>query len=115
MLQWDLCDYINAYIVVKEIITLQTENNRAIDEYNKNLILKNNAPFSSCISKINNVLTDNAEDLDIVMPMYNLIECLKSYSKTSGTSWNYYKAISTNPIINCESFKYKASITEENS
>ena len=89
MLQSDLCDYINAYIVVKEIITLQTENNRAIDEYNKNLILKNNAPFSSCISKINNVLTDNAEDLDIVMPMCNLIECLKNYSKTSGTSLNY--------------------------
>ena len=115
MLQWDLCDYINAYIVVKEVITLQTENNRAIDEYNKNLILKNNVPFSSCISKINNVLTDNAEDLDIVMPMYNLIECLKSYSKTSGTSWNYDKAISTNPVTNCESFKFKASITEGNS
>ena len=115
MLQSDLCDYINTYIVVKEIITVQTENNSVIDEYDKNLILKDNAPFSSCISKINNVLTDNVEDLDIVMPMYNLIECLKSYSKTSGTSWNYYKAISTNPIINCESFKYKASITEENS
>ena len=86
MLQSDLCDYINTYIVVKEIITVEAENNSAIDEYNKNLILKDNAPFSSCISKINNVLTDNAEDLDIVMPMYNLIECLKSYSKTSGTS-----------------------------
>ena len=51
---------------------------------NKPLAFKNNAPFISCISKINGVLVENAEDLDIVMPMYNLLEYCKNYSKTSG-------------------------------
>ena len=98
MLQSDLCDYSNAYIVVKGIIIVQTENNRAIDEYNRNIILKINAPFINCISKINNVLIDDAEDLDIVVPMHNLIEYSKNYSKSSCTLWNYYKDISTDPI-----------------
>ena len=52
------------------------------------MAFKNNAPFISCISKINNTLIDNAKDLDFVMPMYNLIEYSKKHSKTSGTSWN---------------------------
>ena len=47
------------------------------------------------------------------MPMYNLIECSKSNSKTCGTLWNYYKNISTDPITDSESFKYNTSITEE--
>ena len=51
---------------------------------NRPLTFKNNAPFSSCISKINNVFIDNAEDLDVVMPIYNLIEYSKNYSKTIG-------------------------------
>ena len=51
---------------------------------NRRVILKNNAPFISCISKINDVLAENAEDLDIVMPMYSLLEYSKNYSKTSG-------------------------------
>ena len=59
MLQSDLCDYSDAYIVVKGAITVQTENNRAIDGYNRNLIFKNNASFTNCISKINNTLNDN--------------------------------------------------------
>ena len=79
--------------------------------YNRNLVLKNNSSFISCISKINNTLINNAEDLDVVMPLYNLLEYSKSYSKTSGTFWNYYKDISTDPIANSESFKYKTSIT----
>ena len=49
----------------------------------KKIAFKNNAPFASCISKINNTLTDNAEDLDIVIPMYILLEYSKSYSKTT--------------------------------
>ena len=49
------------------------------------LAFKNNAPFISCISKINGVLVENADDLDTVMPMYNLLECNKNYSKTSGS------------------------------
>ena len=111
MLQANLCDYSDAYIVVKATITVQTENNRDIVGYNKNLILKNNAPFINCISKVNNVLIDNEEDLDIIMPMYNLIEQGKNYSKTSGSLWNYYKDIPVDPITNSESFKYKTSIT----
>ena len=69
MLRSDLCDYSDAYIVVKGTITVEGAENRY--KYNKNLVLKNNLPFTYCISKINNTLIDNAEDLDIVMPMYN--------------------------------------------
>ena len=57
----------------------------------KNLTFKNDAPFQSCISKINNTFTDNAEDLHIVMPMYNLLEYSDNYSMTSGSLWNYYR------------------------
>ena len=55
------------------------------------LAFKNNAPFTSCISKINGVLIENAEDLEIVMPMYNLLGDSRNYSKTSGSLWNYYR------------------------
>ena len=58
---------------------------------NRQVILKNNASFISCISKIHGVLVANAEDLDIVMPMYNLLEYSKNYSKTSASLWNYYR------------------------
>ena len=81
MLQSDLCDYSDAYIVVKGIITVEGANDK--DKYNGSLILKNNAPFITCVAKINNTPMDNAEDLDIVMRMYNLIEYSKNYSKTS--------------------------------
>ena len=69
--------------------------------------------LENCVSvfrflKINKVLTDNAEDLDIVMPMHNLIEYSKNYSKTFGALWSYYKDILTDPITNSE---YKTSIT----
>ena len=70
MLQSDLCDYSDAYIVIKGTITVADSNDR---NYRKELAFKNNAPFISCISKINNTFIDNGEDLDIVMPMYNLI------------------------------------------
>ena len=59
------------------------------DAYDKKLAFKNNAPFIRCISKINNTLTDNAEDLDIEMPMYNLIEYSKNYSESTESLWNY--------------------------
>ena len=75
MLRSDLCDFSDAYIVVKGDITLTKTNGRGIiDIRNRFLAFKNNAPFTNCISKINNVLIDNAEDLDVVMPMYNLVE-----------------------------------------
>ena len=67
MLRSDLCDYSDAYIVVKRIITVTGTNPNPIG--NKKLILKNNAPIKSCITKINKTFVDNAEDLDNVMPM----------------------------------------------
>ena len=83
MLRSDLCDYSDAYIVVKGDITLEGDNDA--NKRNKNLAFKNNAPFINCISKINGVKIDNAEDLDVVMPMYNLFEYSKNYSKTTGS------------------------------
>ena len=61
---------------------------------NKKVIFKNCAPFTSCISKINNTQIDNPEYMDIVMPMYNLIEYSDNYSETSGSLWQYCKDIS---------------------
>ena len=90
MLRSGLCDYSDAYIVVKGIFIVSVDE-RDRDEMNRQVILKNNAPFISCISKINGVLVENAEDLDIVMPLYNLLEYSKNYLKTSGYLWNYYR------------------------
>ena len=69
MLRSDLCDYSDAYIFVKGIITVSATDgaNNIRDKRNRPLAFKNNAPFTSCISKINGVLIENAEDLDIVM------------------------------------------------
>ena len=119
MLQSDLRDYSDAYIVVKGIITVTDPNDHA---YDKKLAFKNNAPFSSCITKINNTFIDNAEDLDIVMPMNNLIEYNKNYSKTSGSLWNCYRGEPNSgvggendsinySIKNSKSFDCKTSIT----
>ena len=86
MLRSDLCDFSGAYIVVKGKITVTNPVNNA---YDKKLAFKNNAPFLSCISKINDTLTDNAEDLDMVMLIYNLLECSENYRKTTGSLFNY--------------------------
>ena len=82
MLRSHLCDYRDAYIVVKRKIIVTNPDN---DAYDKKLVFKNNAPFLSCISKINNTLIDNAEDLGIVMSMHNLIEYSKNYRKKTGS------------------------------
>ena len=72
MLRSDLCDFNDAYIVAKGIITVADPDNA---KRNKAVAFKNNASFINCISKINGVqIDDNAEDLDVVMPMYNLLE-----------------------------------------
>ena len=106
MLRSDLCDFSDAYIVVKGNITVtkktftaddieapnntaananatNTANDNAFGE--KKLVFKNNAPFINCNSKINGVQSDNAEDLDVVMPIYNLLEYSKHYRKTTGS------------------------------
>ena len=79
---------------------------------NKSVAFENNAPFINCISKINGVQIDNAEDLDVVMPMYNLLKYSKNYRKTTGSLWNYYRDEQSNPLSSdSESFKYKICIT----
>ena len=93
MLRSSLCDYADAYILVKGNITVNNTaaEGAAANNINKKVIFKNCAPFTNCISKINNTLTDNAEYIDILMPMYNLIEYIDNYSKTSGSLWQYGK------------------------
>ena len=94
---------------MKGYITLEGDNDA--NKRNKNLMFKNNAPFVNCISKINGVKIDNAEDLDVAMPMYNLLEYSKNYRKTTGSLWNYYRDELSNPLSsNSESFKYKTYI-----
>ena len=99
----DLCDFDDTYIVVKEDIALEGDNDA--NKVNKNLAFKNNALFINSISKINGVKIDNAEDLD-VMPMYNLLEYSKNCRKIMGSLWNYYRDEPSDPISsNSESFK----------
>ena len=84
MLRSYLRDYSDAYIVVKgttDLLAAAANENDNVE----NDVEKNNAPFRSCISKINSTLIDNAEDLDIVIPMYNLLEYNQNYSMTSGS------------------------------
>ena len=93
ILKSSLCHYSDAYILVKKTITVN--NTAAPDDdannTNKKVLFKNCAPFTNCISEINNTQVDNAKDLDIVMPMYNLIEYSDSYSKISGCLLQYCK------------------------
>ena len=94
MLRSNLCDYADAYILVKGTITVtRTGDNAAAiqaDERGKGVTFKNCAPFTKCISRINNTDIDTAQDIDIVIPMYNLIEYSDIYSKTSGSSMQNY-------------------------
>ena len=109
MLRSDLCDFSDAYIVVKGNITVTNPDNT---KRNKAVAFKNNVPFINCISKINGQKIDNAEDLDVLMPMYSLLEYSKNYKKTTGSLWNYYRDQPSNALsTNSESFKYKTSIT----
>ena len=104
MLKCSLSDYSDAYILVKGTITItgnagppagrtdaQLLAARQADERNKTLVFTNCAPFTNCKSKINNTEIYNAKDIDIVMPMYKLIEYSHNYSKTSGSLWQYYR------------------------
>ena len=89
MLRSSLCDYANAYILVKGTTKITGEGDetaaRKEDEGNKGGIFKHSAPFNKCIGKINDTEIDNAQDIDIVMPIYNLIEWSNNYTKTSGS------------------------------
>ena len=89
MLRSNLCDYADSYILVKGTITITDEGADAAaeraDERDKGVTFKNCAPFTKCISRTNNTDIDNAHNIDIVMPKYNLIEYSDNYSKTSGS------------------------------
>ena len=91
MLRSDLCDYADPYILVNGTITVTAAAgaNNIREKINKPLVLKNNAPFVSYITKINNELIEDAEDLDIAMLMYNLLDYSKYYRKTIGSLYNY--------------------------
>ena len=109
ILRSDLYDFSGAYIVVEgDIIVTEPDNAKR----NKSVTFENNAPFINCISKINGVKIDNAEDLDVVIPMNNLLEYSKNYRKTTGSLWNYYRDELSNPLYsNSESSRYKTNIT----
>ena len=119
MLRSRLCDYRGAYILVKGIITVD-DTSAAPNNTNKKVIFKTCAPFTKCISKINNKQVDNAEYIDIEMPKYDLIEYSNNYLKLSGSLWQYCKDI---PAVNndgniadfnranaTDSFSFKAKI-----
>ena len=125
MLRSNLCDYSDAYILVKGTITVtapgvNNDANNIRDKRNRPLTLKNNAPFVSCITRINGELIEDADDLDIVMSMYNLLEYSKNYRKTIGSLYNYYRdelsdyADDNNfdniKVVNSNTFKYKNKI-----
>ena len=123
MLKSSLCDYSDAYILVKGTISVNNTAAADADSNNTNekVIFKNCAPFTNCISEINNTQIDNAKDIDIVMPIYNLIEYNDNIAKTTGSLWQYCKDI---PGLNAndeiteftacnptDSFNFKAKIT----
>ena len=123
MLKSSLCDYSDAYILLKGTITVNNTAaaGAAANNTNKKVIFKNCAPFTNCISEINNTQIDNAKDIDIVMLMYNLIEYSDNYARTTGSLGQYFKDI---PARNAngdiaifaennttDSFKFKAKIT----
>ena len=93
ILRSSLCDYSDAYILVEGNISVNnTAAAAAVPNIrNKEVIFKNCAPFTNCISKINNTQIDNAEYIDIVMPMCNLIEYSHNYSNSSSRLWQYCK------------------------
>ena len=121
MLRSNLCDYSDAYISVEGtiIVTAPGDNNNANnirDKRNRPLILKNNAPFFPCITRINGELIEDADDLDIVMPMHNLLEYSKNYRKTIGSLYNYYRDElggndNNDDIVNSNTSRYKNKIT----
>ena len=117
MLKSDLFDYTDAYILVKGTITITgrpndaTDANKRIDERNKGVIFKTCAPFTKCISRINNTDIDNAHDIGIVMPIHSLIEYSDNYSKTSGSLWQYYRDEPNNNLTDSKSFKSKVKLT----
>ena len=98
MLRSILCDYSDACILIKGSLSINSTGTAAAPtNRNKKVIFKKCAPFTNCIKKINNTQVDNAEYIDTVMPMYNVIEYSDNYWKTSGSLWQYRKEV---PAVN---------------
>ena len=116
ILNASFCDHNITYILVEGRITVVRRGADAAafaaDRNNKGVVFKNCAPFVKCINKINNAEVDNAEDLDIVMPMYNLFEYSKNYAKSSASLWRYCRNEPDDNITDSKSFKFKSSITD---
>ena len=95
MLKSNLCGYCDTYILVKGRIAITIAVSdaaaRQVCERNERVIFKNCTPFMSCKSEINNIEIGNTKGIDILMPMYNLIEYSYNYSKPSESLWQYYK------------------------
>ena len=124
MLKSSLCDYSDAYIIVEGTITINNTaaDGAAVNNTNKKVTFKNCAPFANCISEINNTQVDNAKDIDIVMPVNNLIEYSDNYAKTSGSLWQYFldkPALNNNAIVDfadgnlTDSFNFKVKFTAQ--
>ena len=115
MLRSNLCDYADQYKLVKGTISITGARNndaaKRLDERSKGVIFKNYAPFTKCMNRISNTEIDTARDIDIVMPMYNMVEYSDNYSKTSGSLWQCYKDDSNNNILQSESSKSKIKLT----
>ena len=120
-----LCDYSNAYILVKGTITvpITAAASAAVDNTNKKVIFKNYAPFNDCLTEMNNTQVEDAQKIDVVVPMYNSIGYSDAYSNTSGRLWQYYRdetALDSDRNItdfpansnNSASFKLKQQITQ---
>ena len=122
MLKSSLCDYSDAYILVKGTISVNNTATAgaAVNNNIRKVIFKNCSPFTNCIRKINNTQVDKAKEIDVVMPMYNLIEYSNNYTKTTGSLWQYCKDIparDANNIIETftsgnttDSFNFKTKI-----
>ena len=110
MIRSNLYDYSDAYIHIKETITVpNTGTATAPNNRNKKVIFKKCAPFTNYIGEINKTHVDDAYDIDLVMPMYNLIEYSNIYSKTLECLRRYYRDDNKNSIL----FKFKEKITGE--
>ena len=114
MLKSSLCDYRDAYILVKGKITITGAGAdlaaRQADERDKGVAFKNCAPFTSCKSDIKNVEIDYCQDIDIIMPKHNLIEYSDNYAKTSGSLWQYYRDEPDDNLADSQSFNSKIKI-----
>ena len=117
MLRSRLCDYSDAYILVKENITITGAGDEAAarqaDERDRGVEFKNCAPVTNCISETNNTKIDNDKDIEIVMPMYNLIEYGDNDAKTSESLWQYYRDEANDNLADSESFKSKIKVTRK--